>query len=158
MVYHFKVFIDLKTLSNRFILSLYIYICNTCGVRIPNLSMMMTTTKTRNTFLSHFVLFLSCFVLMEVGLGRSPTSEIKVGVTLDLKTTFSKICLTSLNMSLSDFYEDHPNYRTRLAIHVRDSMEDVVQASAAGSFLFSLLLLFYMSGRYLISYTYVVCY
>ena len=95
---------------------------------------------------------------MEVGLGRSPTSEIKVGVTLDLKTTFSKICLTSLNMSLSDFYEDHPNYRTRLAIHVRDSMEDVVQASAAGSFLFSLLLLFYMSGRYLISYTYVVCY
>ncbi|CDY38574.1 BnaA05g13030D [Brassica napus] len=95
--------------------------------------MMKTTKKTRNTFLSHFVLFLSCFVLMEVGLGQSPTSEIKVGVVLDLKTTFSKICLTSINMSLSDFYGDHPNYRTRLALHARDSMEDVVQASAAGS-------------------------
>ncbi|CAF2096859.1 glutamate receptor 2.8 [Brassica rapa] len=93
--------------------------------------MMKTTKKTRNTFLSHFVLFLSCFVLMEVGLGQSPTSEIKVGVVLDLKTTFSKICLTSINMSLSDFYGDHPNYRTRLALHARDSMEDVVQASAA---------------------------
>ncbi|KAH0853846.1 hypothetical protein HID58_092834 [Brassica napus] len=101
------------------------------SVRIPNLSMMKTTKKTRNTFLSHFVLFLSCFVLMEVGLGQSPTSEIKVGVVLDLKTTFSKICLTSINMSLSDFYGDHPNYRTRLALHARDSMEDVVQASAA---------------------------
>ncbi|CAA7017576.1 unnamed protein product [Microthlaspi erraticum] len=34
-------------------------------------------------------------------------------------------------MSLSDFYEDHPKYRTRLVLHVRDSMEDAVQASAA---------------------------
>ncbi|CAA7017577.1 unnamed protein product [Microthlaspi erraticum] len=34
-------------------------------------------------------------------------------------------------MSLSDFYKDHPNYRTRLVLHVRDSMEDTVQASAA---------------------------
>lgn len=113
---------------------------------------MTNTTKTRNTFLTYFVLFLSGFVLIEVGLGQSPTSEIKIGVALDLKTTFSKICLTSINISLSDFYKDHPNYRTRLSLHVRDSMEDVVQASAAGSFLFSLLLLFYMSGRYLTSY------
>ncbi|KAJ4891241.1 Glutamate receptor 2.8 [Raphanus sativus] len=92
---------------------------------------MTNTTKTRNTFLTYFVLFLSGFVLIEVGLGQSPTSEIKIGVALDLKTTFSKICLTSINISLSDFYKDHPNYRTRLSLHVRDSMEDVVQASAA---------------------------
>ncbi|ESQ51409.1 hypothetical protein EUTSA_v10016194mg [Eutrema salsugineum] len=91
----------------------------------------MNTTKTHNTFLSYFFLFLWGFLLMEVGLGQNPTTEIKVGVVLDLKTNFSKICLTSINMSLSDFYKDHPNYRRRLALHVRDSMEDTVQASAA---------------------------
>ncbi|CAH2060182.1 unnamed protein product [Thlaspi arvense] len=77
---------------------------------------------------------------MEVRLAQSATSEIKVGVVLDLKTNFSKMCLTSINMSLSDFYKDHPNYRTRLALHVRDSMEETVQASVAGSLLFCLLL------------------
>ncbi|CAA7038060.1 unnamed protein product [Microthlaspi erraticum] len=68
---------------------------------------------------------------MEVVLGQNQTTEIKVGVVLDLQTSFSKNCLTSINMSLSDFYEDHPNYRTRLVLHVRDSMQDTVQASAA---------------------------
>ncbi|CAF2284140.1 unnamed protein product [Brassica napus] len=69
---------------------------------------------------------------MDVGLGQHTTSdEIKVGVVIDLKTNFSKICLTSINMSLSDFYQTHPHYRTRLALHVRDSMEDIVETSVA---------------------------
>ncbi|CAN7018334.1 unnamed protein product [Brassica oleracea var. botrytis] len=95
---------------------------------------MMTnnTTKTRNTFLSYFVPFLWGFVVMDAGLGQNTRSdEIKVGVVIDLKTNFSKICLTSINMSLSDFYQTHPHYRTRLALHVRDSMEDTVEASVA---------------------------
>jgi len=93
--------------------------------------------KTNNTFLSYFV----CgFLLMGVGLGQNQTSEIKVGVVLDLNTTFSKICLTSIKMAVSDFYADHPNYLTRLTLHVRDSMEDTVQASAAGSLLLYVLL------------------
>uniref|UniRef100_M4FI30 Receptor ligand binding region domain-containing protein n=1 Tax=Brassica campestris TaxID=3711 RepID=M4FI30_BRACM len=69
---------------------------------------------------------------MDGGLGQNPTRhEIKVGVVLDLKTNFSKICLTSINMSLSEFYQAHPNYRTRLALHVRDFMEDIVEATVA---------------------------
>ncbi|CAE6019222.1 unnamed protein product [Arabidopsis arenosa] len=68
---------------------------------------------------------------MAVGLGQNQTSEIKVGVVLDLNTAFSKNCLASINMALSDFYAYHPNYLTRLTLHVRDSMEDTVQASAA---------------------------
>ncbi|AEC08212.1 Solute-binding protein family 3/N-terminal domain of MltF [Arabidopsis thaliana x Arabidopsis arenosa] len=88
----------------------------------------MNPKKNNNTFLSYFVCL---FLLLEVGLGQNQISEIKVGVVLDLNTTFSKICLTSINLALSDFYKDHPNYRTRLALHVRDSMKDTVQASAA---------------------------
>ncbi|CAN8285479.1 unnamed protein product [Cochlearia groenlandica] len=93
---------------------------------------MIQTTKTKHNFLNYFVLSLWSLLLIEVCLGQNQKShEIKVGVVLDLQTTFSKICLTSINMSLSDFYKDHPNYRTRLAIHVRDSKEDIVEASAA---------------------------
>ncbi|EOA26533.1 hypothetical protein CARUB_v10022590mg [Capsella rubella] len=91
----------------------------------------MNPTKPNNTFLRYLFLFLWVFLSMEVGLGQKQTREIKVGVVLDLETTFSKICLTSMNMSLSDFYKEHPNYQTRLVFHVRDSMRDTVQASAA---------------------------
>ncbi|CAH2060177.1 unnamed protein product, partial [Thlaspi arvense] len=101
-------------------------------IKFLNLWMkMMNPTKINHTFMGYFVLFVWGFVLMEVGLGQNPKSEIKVGVVLDLKTNFSKICLTFINMSLSDFYEKHADYNTRLAIHVRDSAGDVVQASAA---------------------------
>ncbi|KAL0897377.1 hypothetical protein Bca101_081338 [Brassica carinata] len=95
---------------------------------------MMTnnTTKTHNTVLTYFVPLLWGFLLMDVGLGQNTTSdEIKVGVVIDLKTNFSKICLTSINVSLSDFYQTHPHYRTRLTLHVRDSKEDIVEASVA---------------------------
>nr|ABW81168.1 GTR2 [Capsella rubella] len=70
---------------------------------------------------------------MDVGLGQNQEREIKVGVVLDLQTNFSKICLTAIKMSLSDFYKDNSNYSTRLVLHVRDSMEDAVQASAAAA-------------------------
>ncbi|KAL1217172.1 Glutamate receptor 2.9 [Cardamine amara subsp. amara] len=93
--------------------------------------MMMNPTKTNNTLLSYFFLFFWVSLSMEVGLAQSQTREIKVGVVLDINTTFSKICLTSIKLSLSDFYEDHPSYRTRLTLHIRDSMEDTVQAAAA---------------------------
>ncbi|CAL9234776.1 unnamed protein product [Arabidopsis halleri] len=93
--------------------------------------MMILTEKTNNTFLNYFVLFVWGILLMEVGLGQNQIREIKVGVVLDLQTNFSKICLTAINLSLSDFYKDYSNYSTRLVLHVRDSMEDTVQASAA---------------------------
>lgn len=112
-------------------------------IKFLNLWMkMMNPRKNNNTFMYYFGLFVWGFVLMQVGLGQSQTTEIKVGVVLDLQTSFSKICLTSINISLSDFYKYHADYTTRLAIHIRDSMEDVVQASSAGSFLLCLLKLY----------------
>lgn len=105
-------------------------------IKFQNLwTKMMNPTKANNIFLG--VPFVWAFMMMNVGLGKNPTSEIKIGIVLDLQTPFSQICLTSINMSLSDFYENHSNYTTRLAIHIRDSLEDAVQASAAGLVLFS---------------------
>ncbi|OMO86160.1 hypothetical protein CCACVL1_09761 [Corchorus capsularis] len=34
-------------------------------------------------------------------------------------------------MALSDFYQTHPHYKTRLLLHHMDSNEDVVQAAAS---------------------------
>ncbi|XP_010557247.1 PREDICTED: glutamate receptor 2.7-like [Tarenaya hassleriana] len=78
-------------------------------------------------------LFFWCFSLMGVGFGQNSTREVKVGVVLDLRTTFSKICLASIHVSLSDFYANHPNYTTRLSLRIRDSNQDVFAASAAAS-------------------------
>ncbi|XP_010558879.1 PREDICTED: glutamate receptor 2.7-like [Tarenaya hassleriana] len=75
--------------------------------------------------------FVWCFSLMGVGFGQNSTREVKVGVVLDLHTTFSMICLSSIHLSLSDFYANHSNYTTRLSLLIRDSNKDVVAASAA---------------------------
>lgn len=118
-------------------------------IKFLNLWMkMLNLVKNKNIFLGYFVLFVWIIVLVEVGLGKKQTNEIKVGVVLDLQTPFSKICLTSINLSLSNFYKHHAHYNTRLVVHVRDSLENVVQASAAGSFLLCLLLV-----RFIISST-----
>ncbi|XP_010521873.1 PREDICTED: glutamate receptor 2.7-like [Tarenaya hassleriana] len=90
------------------------------------------TTKHKSLFDSLAVL-VWCLMLIGVGFGQDSKTEVKVGVVLDLQTTFSKICLTSINISLSDFYANHANYSTRLALHLRDSDRDVVAAAAAAS-------------------------
>ncbi|XP_010557249.1 PREDICTED: glutamate receptor 2.7-like isoform X2 [Tarenaya hassleriana] len=89
------------------------------------------TTNPKSPLCSSFFSFVWCFLLMGVGFGQNSTREVKVGVVLDLHTTFSKICLSSIHVSLSDFYANHPNYTTRLSLLIRDSKKDVVAASAA---------------------------
>ncbi|XP_010521868.1 PREDICTED: glutamate receptor 2.7-like isoform X1 [Tarenaya hassleriana] len=91
------------------------------------------TTKPKSLFDSLAVL-VWCFMLIGVGFGQDSKTQVKVGVVLDLQTAFSKICLASINISLSDFYANHANYSTRLALQFRDSDKDAVAASAAGKF------------------------
>ncbi|QHO16690.1 Glutamate receptor 2 [Arachis hypogaea] len=62
---------------------------------------------------------------------------INVGVVLDLSETVGKIGLSCINMSLSDFYDAHPHYNTRMLLHVRDSQTDVVTAASAGTYFFN---------------------
>ncbi|KAH7865526.1 hypothetical protein Vadar_007794 [Vaccinium darrowii] len=53
-----------------------------------------------------------------------------VGVVLDLDSVVGRVGQSCLSMALSDFYSLHPNYTTRLSLHVRDSKGQVLDAAA----------------------------
>lgn len=63
---------------------------------------------------------------------------VKVGVVLDSGSSIGKMGFSCMEMALSDFYELHRNYKTRLALFPKNSMEDVIEAAAAGLNLISL--------------------
>lgn len=58
----------------------------------------------------------------------------QVGVLLDLDSAIGSSGLSYLKMALSDFYEIHTNYSTRLALHVEDPKGHVVDSAALGMF------------------------
>jgi glutamate receptor, ionotropic, plant len=86
------------------------------------------TTAVRVTIFM-FLAF-SCTVARNVT--EVEVDEFDVGVVLDLGTTVGKVALTSITMAIEDFYAVHSNYTTRLALHIKDSMGDDVQAACAG--------------------------
>uniref|UniRef100_A0A6N2KDK0 Glutamate receptor n=1 Tax=Salix viminalis TaxID=40686 RepID=A0A6N2KDK0_SALVM len=60
------------------------------------------------------------------------TIPVKVGVVLDLDDVlYGNIGLSCINMALSDFYDSHSDYKTRLALTTIDSKKDVVRAAGA---------------------------
>ena len=58
--------------------------------------------------------------------------KVKVGVVLDSNSLIGKMGLSFMDMALSDFYEFHKNYNTRLTLFPKNSMGDDLEATAAG--------------------------
>ncbi|XP_015878042.3 glutamate receptor 2.5-like [Ziziphus jujuba] len=56
---------------------------------------------------------------------------VRVGVILDSASPLGKMANSCISMALSDFYSINANYRTRLALSVKDSVKDVVKAASA---------------------------
>jgi len=79
------------------------------------------------------------FLLLVFSFGAAQNStarraeEFHVGVILDLGSLVGKVSRTSISLAVEDFYSVHQSYRTKLAIHIRDSMGDEVQAASAGT-------------------------
>ncbi|KAE8807068.1 Glutamate receptor 2.8 [Hordeum vulgare] len=61
---------------------------------------------------------------------REEAQELHVGVILDLGSIVGKMARTSVSLAMEDFSAVHPNYSTKLVLHVRDSMSDDVQAAS----------------------------
>ncbi|KAL5559951.1 hypothetical protein UlMin_036162 [Ulmus minor] len=76
------------------------------------------------------LLFL-CSILSSSIFAQNTKISVNVGVVLDMETSFGKMGMSCINMSLSDFYAAHPNNKTRLVLHPRDSKSEVVGAAAA---------------------------
>ncbi|CAD6219170.1 unnamed protein product [Miscanthus lutarioriparius] len=77
------------------------------------------------------LLFLAFSYEVALGVTENKVEKFHVGVVLDLGTPVGKVARTSISIAVEDFYAVHPNYTTRLVLHVRDSMSDDVQAAAA---------------------------
>ncbi|KAJ1380977.1 Solute-binding protein family 3/N-terminal domain of MltF [Sesbania bispinosa] len=58
------------------------------------------------------------------------TVPVKVGIVVDVGGIYGKMGLSCINMAISDFYQTHSHYHTRLLFNVRDSQGDVVTAAA----------------------------
>ncbi|XP_021276565.1 glutamate receptor 2.7-like [Herrania umbratica] len=78
-----------------------------------------------------FHLFCPFIFLLEGVLTQNTTTQVNVGVVLDLDSSVGKIGLSCINMALSDFYDTHSHYKTRMVLNIRDSKEDVVAAADA---------------------------
>ncbi|KAM6542000.1 hypothetical protein CsatB_006447 [Cannabis sativa] len=63
-------------------------------------------------------------------MAQNDTTSVKVGVVLDMETQMGKIWLSCIELGLSDFYNSHPHFKTRLILNIRDSKEDVVTAAS----------------------------
>ncbi|GKV03061.1 hypothetical protein SLEP1_g15428 [Rubroshorea leprosula] len=106
----------------------------------------METIPTKHLFC--FFCLSIVFGSVEVAATQNTTEKatipVNVGVVLDMDDWVGKLGLSYINMALSDFYSIHSNYRTRLALNIRDSKGDVVGAAAAGkNLLFHRLFIFY---------------
>ncbi|KAF2313056.1 hypothetical protein GH714_008934 [Hevea brasiliensis] len=68
---------------------------------------------------------------MNTMMAQNTTVSVNVGAVLDLENPVANMWLSCINMALSDFYVTHSHYQTRLVLHTRDSMRDIVGAAAA---------------------------
>ncbi|KAJ4958247.1 hypothetical protein NE237_025358 [Protea cynaroides] len=58
-----------------------------------------------------------------------------VGVVLDLDSVVGKVAQRCISMALSDYYAVHPNYNSKIVLHVRDSRGDAINAASAALYL-----------------------
>ncbi|KAL5699313.1 hypothetical protein ACHQM5_030235 [Ranunculus cassubicifolius] len=75
----------------------------------------------------------SCFYFLlfanAANANNQRVSDFHVGVVLDMDSVIGKVGWECIQLALSDFYAAHPDYRTRLFLHPRDSQGDNVKAS-----------------------------
>ncbi|XP_074296157.1 glutamate receptor 2.8-like isoform X1 [Silene latifolia] len=70
-----------------------------------------------------YYLLLSYWVLNNEWLSfvEGQAMEVKVGVVIDKESLEGKVRLSCINMAISDWYADHPDSKTKVGVHVRDS-------------------------------------
>uniref|UniRef100_A0A7N0TD81 Glutamate receptor n=1 Tax=Kalanchoe fedtschenkoi TaxID=63787 RepID=A0A7N0TD81_KALFE len=76
-----------------------------------------------------------CLMCLAMAMAASANTTsyitVNIGVVLDTETHFGRKSLASLSLALNDFYSSHADYRTRIALLVRNSKQDVVSAASA---------------------------
>ncbi|CAH8386255.1 unnamed protein product [Eruca vesicaria subsp. sativa] len=77
--------------------------------------------------------FLNFLVLL--GKSQKADIQVKVGVVLDTNSPLAGLSLRAINMSLSEFYNTHNGFKTRIVLNIRGSKGTVVGAAASALYL-----------------------
>ncbi|KAJ9190552.1 hypothetical protein P3X46_001739 [Hevea brasiliensis] len=93
--------------------------------------MMRSNSKSVFSFFFFFFFFMFFSFTRVQNIYTSSVIPVNVGVIFDFDDWVGKMWWSCINMSLSDFYTTHSHYKTRLELHPRDSMKDVLGAAAA---------------------------
>ncbi|XP_073318085.1 glutamate receptor 2.8-like [Primulina huaijiensis] len=77
--------------------------------------------------LAHFVITLFLFLgfsssdVDDISSTKQNQSLVHIGLILDVDSEFGSMVDLCIGMAITDFYSDHPNYKTRLKIHTKDA-------------------------------------
>ncbi|KAJ4958482.1 hypothetical protein NE237_025593 [Protea cynaroides] len=91
----------------------------------------------KNKRFSFFLLFLlimgfhTCFTEAQEYCSPNNPSLFHIGVVLDLNSMVGKVAERCISMALSDYYSFHPDYNSKIVLHVRDSRGDAINAASA---------------------------
>lgn len=77
-------------------------------------------------------LFIFLIFLVLLGKSQKEVLKVKVGVVLDTNSTLADLSLRAINMSLSEFYNTHNGFKTRIVLDIRNSKGSIVGAAASG--------------------------
>ncbi|WCJ30466.1 glutamate receptor 2.2 [Euphorbia peplus] len=78
-----------------------------------------------------FFVFFSSRVMAENTTTTTTRISVNVGAVVDMENSVGKMMLSCIQMAISDFYQTNSHFQTRIHLHTRDSMGDVVGAAAA---------------------------
>ena len=78
--------------------------------------------------------FIYLIFLVLLGKSQKEVLQVKVGVVLDTNLTLADLSLRAINMSLSEFYNTHNRFKTRIVLDIRNSKGTVVGAAASGKY------------------------
>lgn len=92
--------------------------------RLQYVVSLLTTTIVVSTFLQSSVNIVK-LASAEDATKSSVSIRVPIGVILDLEAESGKVWNTTISMAIEDFYTSHTDYKTRLALNIRDSKEDV---------------------------------
>ncbi|CAM0909125.1 unnamed protein product [Alopecurus aequalis] len=80
---------------------------------------------------SSFLLVLAALVSYQVSTAQNTSSQVRVGVILDLTSPVGHRRRTGIQMAVEDYYAAHPSSTTRVELHFRDSAGNVLRAASA---------------------------
>ncbi|KAI3814872.1 hypothetical protein L1987_14519 [Smallanthus sonchifolius] len=79
----------------------------------------------------HHILISVMMMSLLCTINSKTTTDVRIGVILDMDSSIGKMTNTCISMAINDFYQNHNHSTTVIRPHFRDSKQDNIQAASA---------------------------